>query len=387
MDSVLRKTFVTLKHRTGPHAWTSPKELHKDFYNAVQKALGKPVLRTISRRLRLNIRLKTGSPAVTLKYKTYDQKPYSIDLVPAIELAGGPPEAGRVLRKSWIPEKHIDRLCSKFHVVAKIHPKLGNEPTNCRLWRLSFSAAEKAILLRADGEFADGHKTCRKAVLRLLKTDLLDFYAEPTQQDAPQAFTSNNSIELAGGPPEAGRVLRKSWIPEKHIDRLCSKFHVSWAMNRPTAASGACRSRPPRKLRADGEFADGHKTCRKAVLRLLKTDLLDFYAEPTQQDASQAFASYYLKMIMLNLYDRIPCNADWESDTMLLPRYCEALCYWKDILVHRNLPFYFEKGVNLMEELSNDDGAQSQMQDLLDHVSVFYTAILLVLFLCTLYFA
>ena len=69
-----------------------------------------------------DIRLKTGSPAVTLDYKTYDQNPYSIDLVPAIELAGFPPEAERVLRKSWIPKKSIDSLCSKYHVVAKIHP-------------------------------------------------------------------------------------------------------------------------------------------------------------------------------------------------------------------------------------------------------------------------
>ena len=121
--------------------------------------------------------------------------------------------------------------------------------------------------------------------------------------------------------------------------------------------------------RADGEFADGHKTCRKAVLRLLKTDLLDFYAEPTRQDAPQAFTSYHLKMIMLHMYDRSPCNANWESDTMLLPRYWEALSYWKRILVDRHLPFYFEKGVNLMEELFIEGGAISQMRDLLDHVS------------------
>ena len=146
--------------------------------------------------------------------------------------------------------------------------ELGQEPTNCRLWRLSFSAAEKGMLYRADGEFADGHRTCRKAVLRLLKTDLLDFYADPTRQDAPQTFTS-----------------------------------------------------------------------------------------------------YHLKMIMLNLYDEFPRNAHWESDTMLLSRYWEALCYWKRILLDGNLPFYFEKGVNLMEELSVDAGAKSQMRDLLDHVS------------------
>ena len=71
-----------------------------------------------------DIRWKTGSPAVTLDYKTYDQNPYSIDLVPAIEFAGFPPEAERIVRKSWIPKKSIklNGLCSKYHVVAKIHP-------------------------------------------------------------------------------------------------------------------------------------------------------------------------------------------------------------------------------------------------------------------------
>ena len=54
---------------------------------------------------------------------------------------------------------------------------------------------------------------------------------------------------------------------------------------------------------------------------------------------------------------------------MLLPRYLDALYYWKHIIKHGNLPFYFEKGVNLMDDLSIDDGAKSQMRDLLDHVS------------------
>ena len=50
------------------------------------------------------------------------------------------------------------------------------KPGQCRLWRLSFSAAEKKLPDGADGKHAPGHKTCRKDVLCLLKPDLFDFY-------------------------------------------------------------------------------------------------------------------------------------------------------------------------------------------------------------------
>jgi len=51
------------------------------------------------------------------------------------------------------------------------------EERRCRWWRLSFSAAEKVIILHADGKYSSsGARTCRKDVLRLLKDDLDEFY-------------------------------------------------------------------------------------------------------------------------------------------------------------------------------------------------------------------
>jgi Mab-21 protein len=43
----------------------------------------------------------------------------------------------------------------------------------CKLWRISFSAPDKKIIMHADGTLkATEEKTCRKDVLRLLKSDI-----------------------------------------------------------------------------------------------------------------------------------------------------------------------------------------------------------------------
>lgn len=114
-------------------------------------------------------------------------------------------------------------------------------------------------------------------------------------------------------------------------------------------------------------YCDDDQTCRKDVLRLLKTDLLDFYA--TQQGNPHEFCSYYLKILTLNLYDRLPSNTQWEQSTMLLPRYVDALRYWQQILQERHLPYYFTRRENLLEQTGLVQGADSQLLALLGHVS------------------
>jgi len=57
--------------------------------------------------------------------------------------------------------------------------EMGLGEGRCRWWRLSFSAAEKEIVLHADGTFSSiDARTCRKDVLRLLKHDLVEFYRD-----------------------------------------------------------------------------------------------------------------------------------------------------------------------------------------------------------------
>ncbi|KAI0231562.1 hypothetical protein LSAT2_018059 [Lamellibrachia satsuma] len=215
-----------------------------------------------------NVKYNAASPAVTLDYtSSWDNKEYSIDLVPAIEFDGFPVVSKKKLRNSWIPEEYIDGLCEKIHVVAKTHSSEQRKmPSRRILWRLSFSAAEKQIIYRADGLFAAGQQTCRKDVLRLMKTDLLNFYA-------------------------------------------------------------------------------------------------------TQQGNPREFCSYYLKVLMLNLYDKIPSNAMWEKSTMLVPRYVDALHYWQQILRERLLPYYFTRRENLLEQTGLVEGADSQLLALLGHVT------------------
>jgi len=56
--------------------------------------------------------------------------------------------------------------------------EFATEERQCRWWRLSFSTAEKEIILHADGKNSPSvEKTCRKDVLRLLKYDLFEFYS------------------------------------------------------------------------------------------------------------------------------------------------------------------------------------------------------------------
>ena len=61
------------------------------------------------------------NPAVTLDYTTWDNKTYSIDLVPAIEFEGLPDTSKETVRKSWVPKECVNSICEKFHVVAKNH--------------------------------------------------------------------------------------------------------------------------------------------------------------------------------------------------------------------------------------------------------------------------
>jgi len=76
------------------------------------------------------------------------------------------------------------------------------KPANeCKFWRISFSAAEKEIMLHADGAHLphdDGVTaiTCRKDVLRLLKDDLLRF--------------NENNKPLSGVPSTEYRVPSRS---------------------------------------------------------------------------------------------------------------------------------------------------------------------------------
>ena len=88
-------------------------------------------------------------------------------------------------------------------------------PGQCRLWRLSFSAAEKKLLVSADGKHARGMTTCRKDILRLLKLDLSDFY-EAGRKEEPHEFPSYNLKMLVLNVFEQ-QPDRKDWAKDKAL--------------------------------------------------------------------------------------------------------------------------------------------------------------------------
>jgi hypothetical protein len=126
------------------------------------------------------------NPAVTLEVDRPRQGTvYSIDLVPAVRLVEWPKTAAS-WTSTWLVTQKVNEIKSKYPcVVPKIRPdEFPSDVDDCRFWRLSFSGAEKEIILHADGTHVRKHEstgssrvksTCRKDVLRLLKEDLVKF--------------------------------------------------------------------------------------------------------------------------------------------------------------------------------------------------------------------
>ena len=116
---------------------------------------------------------------------------------------------------------------------------------------------------------------------------------------------------------------------------------------------------------ADGKHAPHNETCRKDVLILLKLDLFDFYK--TRKEEPHVFCSYYLKILMLNLYERLPNVMEWTKDKRLV-RYMDALRYWKAVITNRQLPYYFIEGENMLQEVGKSE-EEAQLRALEEWVS------------------
>jgi len=104
-------------------------------------------------------------------------------------------------------------------------------------------------------------------------------------------------------------------------------------------------------LHADGKKKhsppNNGQTCRKDVLRLLKYDLFEFYAN--SRFAEENICSYYIKTIFLHLLDEQHETRHWANE-LLRCRYVDALsrivrCLEKDHIEH-----YFIPGENILSE-------------------------------------
>lgn len=108
---------------------------------------------------------KPESPAFTLLFDLgiSDKSPIDIDLVPAIRIDDWPKTAREIHPSKWIEKSTAEKAMQCFHVVTKRFPEA--HPNIHLLWRVSFSHAEKGLILHAD----KSDNGCRKDVFKYLK--------------------------------------------------------------------------------------------------------------------------------------------------------------------------------------------------------------------------
>eukprot|EP00105_Crassostrea_gigas_P036201 XP_019920349.1 PREDICTED: cyclic GMP-AMP synthase-like [Crassostrea gigas] len=108
---------------------------------------------------------KPESPAYTLLFDLgiSGKPPIDIDLVPAIRIDGWPKPARKIGPSKWIEKSMAERAMQCFHVVTKKFPEAHQDIR--LLWRISFSHAEKELILHAN--MSDNG--CRKDVFKILK--------------------------------------------------------------------------------------------------------------------------------------------------------------------------------------------------------------------------
>jgi len=112
---------------------------------------------------------------------------------------------------------------------------------------------------------------------------------------------------------------------------------------------------------ADGTCSQdkGH-TCRKNVLRLLKDDLAKFYENNKLFDKDKKICSYFLKTIILGLWEEQ--SQSW-ADSDLLPRYVNALERTVKCLKDRNIEHFFIDSENLLDEKEISDAELSTVTE------------------------
>nr|XP_034310228.1 cyclic GMP-AMP synthase isoform X3 [Crassostrea gigas] len=142
-----------------------PKLYKSHMFDIFEKCRTDPSFRK-GRRTQLQDR-KPESPAYTLLFDLGipDKSPIDIDLVPAIRISGWPKtkDAREIQTGKWIDISTAKKAMECFHVVTKQFPEA--HPDTNLLWRVSFSHAEKELILHAD--LSD--KGCRKNVFKILK--------------------------------------------------------------------------------------------------------------------------------------------------------------------------------------------------------------------------
>ncbi|XP_056007288.1 cyclic GMP-AMP synthase-like [Ostrea edulis] len=157
-----RTTNKSLDSLCNENGYLVPNRFKEKMFNIFEDCIKSGNFRE-GRRTKRKPRL-VGSPAFTVLYdlQVRGVNPIDIDLVPAIRVEGWPPTA-REIRPQWLRESNAKHAMKCFHVVTKTFPD--EHPDGDLLWRVSFSHAEKELILHAN----QYDKGCRKGVFKLLK--------------------------------------------------------------------------------------------------------------------------------------------------------------------------------------------------------------------------
>ncbi|XP_048755146.2 cyclic GMP-AMP synthase-like [Ostrea edulis] len=158
----IRTTNKSLDSLCNENGYLVPNRFKDYMFNIFKECIESGNFRE-GRRTKRKKRLD-GSPAFTVLYDLQVQgvKPIDIDLVPAIRVEGWP-QTAREIRPQWLRDSNVKIATECFHVVTKTFP--GSHPDSNLLWRVSFSHAEKELILHAN-QYDNG---CRKEVFKLLK--------------------------------------------------------------------------------------------------------------------------------------------------------------------------------------------------------------------------
>ncbi|XP_062599679.1 cyclic GMP-AMP synthase-like [Saccostrea cucullata] len=156
-----RTTIDDLDQALNKDGYLVPEIFKQKMFSIFEDCITSPGFRQ-GRRIKRMPR-KPESPAFTLQFDLGSGIPtVDIDLVPAIKIDSWP-STGRKICPEWIGTDNVQKAMKCFHVVTKTYP--ADHPDADILWRISFSHAEKELILHANQR----DKGCRKDILKLLK--------------------------------------------------------------------------------------------------------------------------------------------------------------------------------------------------------------------------
>ena len=114
-----------------------------------------------------------------------------------------------------------------------------------------------------------------------------------------------------------------------------------------------------KKLHREGS-SGGQGTCRKMLLRILKSLCVDLDMTP--------LTSYHMKTIVFYECEDYPYDSQWETSSQLVARFRSAMRRLLTCLSERNCPHYFIKDVNLFDSNSFNESRYQFLKNCVENL-------------------